>query len=144
MNLKDNEILEDLEFKGYKIIQNKNLYRFNSDSIFLANSVAVKSHSRVLDMGTGSSIIASIIAMKSRASEVIGIDIQDEFIDMAKRSAILNNLDKLKIEKCDIKNCIEYFGVNSFDIVIINPPFAREEIGKKSQNEHFNIMSPRS
>lgn len=140
MNLKENEILEDLEYKGFKIIQNKNMYRFNSDSIFLANSVSVKSGSRVLDMGTGSSIIATIIAMKSRASEVIGIDIQNEFIDMATRTAVYNKLeDKLKIVKCDIKDCTKEFANNSFDIITINPPFAKAEVGKVSENEHFNI-----
>jgi len=140
MILLEDERLEDLEYKGIKIIQREGYYRFTSDSVLLSNLADIRKGSKVLDMGTGSGIIAILIAVKKDVSKVIGIEIQDVMADMAERSVQFNNLsDKIEIIKSDIKDAPGYFGHGSFDYVVVNPPYGKPDSGEISGVEHIDI-----
>ncbi|MEG1646878.1 MAG: 50S ribosomal protein L11 methyltransferase, partial [Clostridia bacterium] len=84
--LKQDETVEDLQYKGLIIIQNQKKYRFTQDAVVLANFVRANSGETVLDLGTGTAIIPILVASKTNASKIVGIDIQEDAIDMAKRS----------------------------------------------------------
>lgn len=123
--LKENEELEDLGYNGLKIIQSKDGYRFTSDAVFLANNVICKNGDKVLDIGTGSGIIAILIATKSKAEKVVGIEIQERLYDMASRSVKINSLeDKISIFNLDLKEYNKVFADGSFDVVVTNPPYS--------------------
>ena len=57
IKLKENEKIDDLEFKGLKIIQNVEGFCFGIDSILLSDFAKnIKKNSRVIDLGTGTAI----------------------------------------------------------------------------------------
>ena len=61
---------------------------------------------------------------KTKASSFIGLEIQDESVDMATRSVIMNNQqDKIKIIQGDIKTASKILGAAMFDVVTSNPPY---------------------
>ena len=94
MNLKENERIDDLEFKGLKIIQNKKGFCFGIDSILLTDFAKnIKKNAKVLDLGTGTGIIPTLLCGKTELKEIIGIEIQEEVADMATRSIKLNKLE---------------------------------------------------
>ena len=74
--LKEGERLDDLEYKGLKIIQHPEGYCFTSDSVLISNLAKVKRTDRVADIGTGSGIIAILVAAKFTPKEVVGVEIQ--------------------------------------------------------------------
>ncbi|MGI6776650.1 MAG: tRNA1(Val) (adenine(37)-N6)-methyltransferase [Acetivibrionales bacterium] len=124
MHIQDNERIDDLQFKGLKLIQKKDAFCFGIDAVLLANFADVRKDSRVIDLGTGTGIIAILLAAKTGAKEVVGLEIQDEMCEMALRSVKLNNLeDRVKIVNGNIKECVEYFGSSQFDVVVSNPPY---------------------
>ena len=51
--LGEGERLEDLECNKLKIIQNKNLYCFTSDSVILANFLKIKKNETAVEIGGG-------------------------------------------------------------------------------------------
>jgi tRNA1Val (adenine37-N6)-methyltransferase len=64
------------------------------------------------------------MSAKTKAKELIGLEIQDDSADMAARSVKLNDLeDKVKIVKGDIKEAGQLFDAASFDVVTSNPPY---------------------
>lgn len=131
--LKENEKLESLDCNGLEIIQHTEGYRFTSDSVLLANMVKAMPHHRVVDLGTGSGIIAILIASKKQPKEVIGVEIQPRLADMATRSVIYNKLeDKITIINKPMQNIDKEIG-NNFDIVVCNPPY--EKATKKEPAE---------
>lgn len=135
--LKENERIDDLEYKGLKMIQNKEGFCFGIDSILLSDFAKnIKKNAKVLDLGTGTGIIATLLCAKTDLSEITGIEIQEEVCDMAKRSIQLNHLeDKFKVIQDNIVNLNKYFHKNSFDVIVTNPPYKKKETGLKNEDE---------
>lgn len=140
--LKENERIDDLEYKGLKIIQNKKGFCFGIDSVLLSDfAKEIKKDSRVLDLGTGTGIISILLCGKTNLKEIIGVEIQEEVFEMAKRSSELNNLEnKFKVINEDIKNLSKNFPANSFDAIVTNPPYKKENTGLTSEDK-TNLIS---
>lgn len=141
MELKINERIDDLEYKGLKIIQNSKKFCFGIDSVILSDFAKnIKSGSTVLDLGTGTGIISILLCGKTNLKEIIGIEIQQDMCEMANRSIILNNLqNKFKIINDDIKNINKIFLGKNIDVIVTNPPYKKENSGLKSENESQRI-----
>lgn len=137
IELKENEKIEDLQYKNLKIIQDKKGFCFGIDSILLANFAKnIKKEAKVLDLGTGTGIIATLLCEKTKLKEIIGIEKQEEVYEMAKRSIQLNQLeDKFKILKEDIKNLNNYFEKNTFDVIVTNPPYKKKDTGIQNEEQ---------
>lgn len=135
--LKENERIDDLELDNLKIIQNKNGFCFGIDSVLLSDFAKdIPNHSTVLDLGTGTGILGILLCSKTKLSKVYGVEIQEEVSEMAKRSIILNNLkDKFEIITDNIKNLGEYFENNSFDAIVSNPPYKKDNSGIRNESE---------
>lgn len=123
-NLKGNERLDDLQRSGYQIIQDPDRFCFGMDAVLLSGFAKAKEGDRVLDLGTGTGIIPILMEAKTLAKEFVGLEIQPESADMARRSVALNRLEtKIQIIDGDIKEAASIFGAASFDVVTCNPPY---------------------
>ncbi|EBU9957588.1 SAM-dependent methyltransferase, partial [Salmonella enterica subsp. enterica serovar Tamberma] len=61
MNLLENERIDDLQFKGLRIIQNSKGFCFGIDAVLLANFTRVKKNAKLVDLGTGTGIIPILL-----------------------------------------------------------------------------------
>ncbi len=131
VDIKLDERIDDLQINNYKIIQNKNGFCFGIDSVILSDFAKdIKNDSFVLDLGTGTGIIPILLCAKTKLKKVIGIEIQNEVFEMAKRSILLNNLEnKFEIINDDIINLKNYFSKNTFDVIVTNPPYKKNNTG---------------
>ena len=135
--LKENEKIDDLEYKDLKIIQNKNGFCFGIDSVLLSDfAKTIKNNSNVLDLGTGTGIISILLCGKTNLKHITGIEIQKDVADMAKRSIELNKLEKrAEIINEDIRKISKIFPANSFDAIVTNPPYKKENTGLTSKDK---------
>ena len=140
--LRENERIDDLEYKGLKIIQNEKGFRFGIDSVLLSDFAKnIKSGSNVVDIGTGTGIISLLLCKKTSLSKIYGIEIQKEVAEMAQRSVELNELQgKMEILNINIKNVFDVLEKNKFDVVVTNPPYKKANTGLKSE-ETSNLIS---
>ena len=123
-NLKPEERLDDLQVNGYEIIQHPGKFCFGMDAVLLANFARVKKGERALDLGTGTGIIPILLTAKTEGESFVGLEIQEESADMARRSVAHNHLEeKIDIVTGDIKEAAEIFGLVSFDVITTNPPY---------------------
>ncbi|MDD2494360.1 MAG: methyltransferase, partial [Tissierellia bacterium] len=140
VKLKENEKIEDLQCHGLKIIQNKKWFCFGMDAVLLTNFCDVKNNSKIVDLGTGTGIIPILLSGKKNYEKAIGIEIQEEVAEMAKRSVKLNNLEgKIEILNIDLKNATKLLDKNSFDCVISNPPYKLNNSGIINPNDQKAI-----
>lgn len=132
-NLLPSERIDDLQRKGYKIIQNPEKFCFGMDAVLLSSFAAVKEGENVLDMGTGTGIIPILLEAKTEGKHFTGLEIQSESAEMAGRSVALNNLtEKIDIVEGDIKEATKIFGKNIFNVVTVNPPYMNDLHGIKN------------
>ncbi len=124
IELKEGERLDDLQRNGYQIIQDPDRFCFGMDAVLLSGFATAPDGGKVLDLGTGTGIIPILMAAKTTASQLVGLEIQEDSADMAQRSVILNDLQtRVKIVKGDIKEADQLFDAASFDVVTSNPPY---------------------
>ncbi|MCR5669505.1 MAG: tRNA1(Val) (adenine(37)-N6)-methyltransferase [Butyrivibrio sp.] len=124
INLKPGERLDDLQRNGFQIIQDPERFCFGMDAVLLSGFASCPQGGRVLDLGTGTGIIPILMAAKTQACELVGLEIQKDSADMAMRSVELNDLtEKVKIVQGDIKEAGQIFDAASFDVVTCNPPY---------------------
>ena len=135
IELKENERIDDLEYKGLKIIQNKEGFCFGIDSVLLSDFAKnIKKDSVVVDIGTVTGIISILLSKKAEIKKIYGIEIQEEVADMAKRSVKLNDLqDKIQIINKNIKNIFEEIEPNKIDAIVTNPPYMKLNTGAKNE-----------
>lgn len=77
-----------------------------------------------------------MLSEKSKAKKIVGIEIQKDVADMAKRSIQMNNLcEKIEVVNEDIKNLDKMFKINYFDVIVTNPPYKKINTGKINENE---------
>ena len=132
-NLLPSERIDDLQRKGYKIIQNPEKFCFGMDAVLLSSFTLVKEGENVLDMGTGTGIIPILLEAKTEGKHFTGLEIQAESAEMAGRSVALNGLEeKIDIVEGDIKEATKIFGKNIFNVVTVNPPYMNDLHGIKN------------
>lgn len=138
--LKKGERLDDLHRSGYMIIQDPNKFCFGIDAVLLSGFAKVRINEMVLDMGTGTGVIPILLEAKTEGRKFVGIDIQEESVDMARRSVELNELgDRIFIQRVDIKKVTETYKCGSFDVVTCNPPYMNAGGGMVSEHSSFAI-----
>lgn len=124
------ERLDELQRNGYKIIQNPKKFCFGMDAVLLSGFARVKPGERVLDLGTGTGIIPILLEAKTKGSKFVGLEIQEESADMARRSVRWNHLEeKIEIVTGDMKDASKRFGASSFAVVTTNPPYMTGQHG---------------
>lgn len=138
--IKEGERLDDLQIKGYGIIQNPGKFCFGMDAVLLSSFAKIKKQERALDLGTGTGILPILLEAKNEGEHYTGLEIQKESVDMARRSIEYNGLeDKVDVEAGDIRNASGLFGAASFQVVTVNPPYMIGKHGLKNENEALYI-----
>lgn len=128
--INEDETLDDLQLNGIHLIQKKEAFRFGVDAVLLANFAKVKKGSRIIDLCSGTGIIPFIIAGKTEAKSITGIEIQEEMTDMASRSAKYNKLeDRVNFISLDLKDVKHLDRMEKADVVTVNPPYKLRNSG---------------
>jgi tRNA1(Val) A37 N6-methylase TrmN6 len=113
-----------LAYDGLKIFQRDDLFKFSIDALLLGDFVQINpTAKKIIDLGCGLGAVSLYLSLKTKA-DIIGIDIQKDVIDLAKKSIAYNHLEKqIHCYQRDIRHAYKDFETNQFDVVVCNPPF---------------------
>ena len=137
----ENLRLDDLQYKGLKIYQNKDLYCFTRDAITLANFAKIKKGDKVCDFCSGSGIIAILLSAKNEPSEIYAVEIQNEMFELLQKNIELNNVENIKPILGDVKEFSKHIPAGSVDVVVCNPPYKKK--GASFHNENQVVATAR-
>jgi len=127
------ETIDTIISEDLRVIQKKRGPKFSVDAVLLARFPKVRRGERVIDLGTGTGVIPLIIAFTTEAGRVVGLEIQGELVDMARRSVKLNGFEgRVEIVEGDVRRIEELFPPESFDLVVCNPPHMKVQPGRMS------------
>lgn len=139
-NLRENERLDDLGRKGYRIIQNTKIFCFGIDAILLSAFAKMNETDSAIDLGTGNGIIPMLMEARYGGSHLYGLEIQDINVELARRSIEMNGLlGKVEVVQGDIKEASQIFGAGRYDVVTSNPPYMNENHGLTNPDSHKAI-----
>lgn len=135
LSLKESERLDDLQFEGLKIVQDRNLYAFTSDSVVLANFLKIKRGEKAVEIGSGSGVISILATKKTKVSHITAFELQQPLYEMSLKSLQLNGIKNVDVINDDVCNFKKYLSVGSVDVVFSNPPYKKEGAAAKNENE---------
>ncbi|MEG1286799.1 MAG: tRNA1(Val) (adenine(37)-N6)-methyltransferase [Clostridium sp.] len=135
-----NESIDDLQLNGLKLIQKKTGFRFGVDAVLLADFTNVKRKHKVIDICTGTGIVPFLLWGKYEPQSIVGLEIQDDMVEMAKRSVELNNLEeRVKFINGDLKDKILLNDLGRFDVLTVNPPYKLNNAGIVNPDDKLAI-----
>ncbi len=136
MTIYEDEQLDDLQINELKIIQKKKGFKFGTDAVLLSDFASEIHSESILDLCTGTGIVALLLSAKTNAERICAIEIQEDIAGMAQRSVEMNGLDKRIFIKCgDLKTCVSDYGKRSFGLVTCNPPYMRAGAGVPNESD---------
>jgi tRNA1(Val) A37 N6-methylase TrmN6 len=125
------ERLEELLYKGLKIIQHPERYCFTSDAVLLAGFIKARRGERLMDVGAGGGVISLLTAGRFPGiDKIYGVEIQEELCSMARRSAALNGLAaKIEVIHAPVQKVSAGFR-GAIDAAFCNPPYFKTGSGE--------------
>lgn len=138
--INQDETLDDLILGNFSLYQARAGYRFSLDAVLLAHFVNLDKVKKAVDLGTGSGVIAMLMAARSPEIRLMGLELQQDQVDRARRSVRLNGLDeRVSILQGDVRQVTEQIEPQSVELVVSNPPFRKKGEGRVSQNSEQAI-----
>ncbi|GFI41710.1 tRNA1(Val) (adenine(37)-N6)-methyltransferase [Thomasclavelia cocleata] len=128
-----------LAHNNLKIIQRKDMFNFSLDTVLLANFCTInKNVKKIVDFGTNNAAIPLILSTRTN-KDILGIEIQKEAVELAKKNITLNKLDnQIEIVHADINEYVK--NASKVGLVICNPPFFKvDEESNLNENEFLTI-----
>lgn len=110
------------QFKQFTIHQKHCAMKVGTDGTLLGAWAQVPSASaRILDIGTGTGLIALMMAQRFPKASVLGIDIDPDAVMQAKDNVAASSFAS-RITICH-KNILDFKDSVGFDAIVSNPPF---------------------
>lgn len=128
-------------FKQFTIYQDKSAFKVGTDGVLLGASVSVTGVRRILDIGSGTGLVAIMMAQRCEA-EIVAIEPDyDSFIQCRDNVNLCKWNERIKIEHISLQ---EYFDKEKFDLVVSNPPYFSDSIRNpdpgKSASRHNDSL----
>ena len=124
------------EINNLKLIQPAVGPRVNMDTVLLASWVKkTRGDSKFLEAGCSVGAVSLLVASKfTKNFHITGFDIQSELIEIANTNAQNNNLsERVNFVVGDLRD-EKLFPRESFDGIVINPPYSSIKAGRESNN----------
>ncbi len=116
------------------ISQPEHGYRYNEDSIMLANFVQkIIKNATVVDMGAGCGVISLLLAKKFPNIKIVSVEIDTVLHSFLKKNVEENNLSERVLPVLSDWTRLKKEYNNCVDIVVTNPPFREAASGKVSK-----------
>lgn len=134
MSILSDETLDEIE--NVRILQKKKGHRFTTDSILLARLSTPKKYAKVLELGTGSGIVAIILSKRIPSLRITAVEIQEEMAKLTERNVIMNNMESnISVINRDIKELPSILPSAHFDYIVTNPPYRQPTSGRTSPDK---------
>jgi tRNA1Val (adenine37-N6)-methyltransferase len=132
-------------FKQFTIYHDRCAMKVGTDGVLLGAWVDLSNVQRALDIGTGSGLIAMMMAQRAEAS-IDAIEIDPEAADQA-RSNVQNGPwpTRIHVHQTSLQSFVESIDT-TYDLLISNPPFFRASTrphqARRGQARHDDSLPP--
>ncbi len=133
---------DELKRFGLTLLQPKAGYRFSLDPLLLCDFSGAGQEQFIADLGTGSGVIALVLAKMAPDSQVTAFEQDPSMVRLASENVRLNGLDdQVSVLHEDILQVRRHLSVSCCDLVVSNPPYRKQ--GRGRLNPHPGKLAGR-
>ena len=130
-------------FKQFNIKQDKCAMKVGTDAVLLGAWVHPNNEKKILDIGTGTGVIALMLAQKTNA-EIVGIDIDLQATQQAKENVAESKFrDQIKIIHSSLQS-YSHSSDSKYQLIVSNPPFFEQSFKstdeQRSNARHADVL----
>ena len=109
------------KFKKFNVDQSGCAMKINTDGVLLAALAESENPTKILDIGTGTGVLALMMAQRFPGAKVHAVEIDEQASATASKNFQLSVFN----ERLNIRNVAieQYSNSEKFDLIISNPPF---------------------
>lgn len=133
------------KFKQFEVWQDRCAMKVGTDGVLLGAwaDVTVANPMSVLDIGTGTGLVALMMAQRFAKVSVVGIEIDADAANQASENAARSLFtDRISIVQTSLQ---AYSPIAKFDAIVCNPPFFINSLGcpneQRNMARHANTLS---
>lgn len=139
------------KFKKFTIFHDRCGMKVGTDGVLLGAWTRVDAARRILDVGTGSGLIAIQIAQRNEEADIVAIEIDGESARQATENAARSPWgNRIRVVCNDFKY---YEGGRDFDVIVSNPPYfvdalrspdIRRRLARHTEELNYDLLFRRS
>jgi len=132
------------QFKQFRIVQERSAMKVGMDGVLLGAWADPSGAERILDIGTGTGLIALMMAQKNPSAQIDAIEVDPD----AFQEACLNIQqsawsDRINAELCSFQEFMERTN-QKYDLIVSNPPFftngVKAPVENRAQARHSDSL----
>jgi tRNA1Val (adenine37-N6)-methyltransferase len=129
--------MSTFHFKQFAISQDRCAMKIGTDSTLLGAWAKVTAANRILDIGTGTGVLALMSAQRNETASILGIEYEEEaFLQASENIALSPWANRVQVYHQAIQ---DFESVEYFDAIISNPPFYPIDTHLQSTNPARNL-----
>jgi len=126
-------------FKQFTVYQNDRVLKVSTDSVLLGAWLPAGDYKKILDVGTGTGLLALMMAQRFPKSEIDAVEIDPESAAIAGKNFSLSSFqNRIKLFVTSIQEFSEKQSNNGYHLIISNPPYFENQ--KPAASEKKNIQ----
>ena len=112
------------QFKQFTVDDSRCAQKVGTDSVLLGAWAQVEGARRILDIGTGSGLLALMAAQRAPKAQVVGVEIDPQAVCQARENVAQSSFrQRIEIVEQDVK---VFRTQEPFDCILSNPPYFLE------------------
>ncbi|OOG74338.1 tRNA1(Val) (adenine(37)-N6)-methyltransferase [Algoriphagus sp. A40] len=122
------------QFQQFRIHQDRCAMKISTDAVLLGSLANAENPNQILDIGTGTGVIALMLAQRFPESKVTAVEIDPDAAEQAKENFQESKFSqRLEIFHGRIQDLPEK---EKFDLIVSNPPFFPEHLKSKDSKRN--------
>ena len=135
------------KFKQFTVFHDKCAMKVGSDGVLLGAWIDVTGAKKILDVGTGSGLIALMLAQRADSAQIKAIEIDENAVLQAQENICRSPwTNRVTVEHISLQNFADSSN-DLYDLVISNPPFFDQSLqapdASRTQARHTTSLPHR-